>query len=658
MIFNTASPSGAERDFTTPQTYTVTAQDGSSRVYTVTAIRINQPNTFAWARPQPGNWSDAAKWSNNLAPALAGHPDCILNFAQSASSAITNDLPPGFQLNQLILGKNAGGMTLAGNGVTFTKSSASGLLPTIHAERCQRLTLKTPLNLRHDLSVNTFPDRDPNCYIVIDGEISGPGALALNSHGDPDVPRVNLHDVHYGILHINSKNTYTGGTTVNGGRIHAAKAGALGTGRVFIENFGRLSTEAPLPNPLTINSGTLFHCDWSGPITLNTVASFIGDCDITGDISGPGGFTMLGTNGTYLNIVPGGTVILHGVSTYAGPTTVFPGTLVVKKAAGLYNADASKWTPANIAIHQSASLRLNVGGSGEFTGPQVGALLKHLTTNINNNGLMGGSFFCVDTANAPATVTISTPIADSTGPGGGWFFFKKAGPGALQLTGDNTYTGQTFLEDGTLIVSSLNSVANSKSASSLGAPTTPEAGTLELSGDCNLTYTGKGETTDRILDLAGLRPQTLTLDQSGSGLLRFTSNLLFNGFGHSKTLILIGSTTGAGEIAGSISNPRDRKSVATTSLTKSGSGTWTLSGANTYTGPTKVAQGTLSLTNPQALSPKTDVSLSPNATLDLNFSGEMRIRKLYLDGKLQPPDNYGAATAPKYIKGTGVLRNE
>ena len=59
-------------------------------------------------------------------------------------------------------------------------------------------------------------------------------------------------------------------------------------------------------------------------------------------MSGAGGFTMLGNNGTYLSMVPGGTVTLQGTNTYTGPTTVFPGTLIVKKAAGLYNGDHSE----------------------------------------------------------------------------------------------------------------------------------------------------------------------------------------------------------------------------------------------------------------------------------------------------------------------------
>jgi autotransporter-associated beta strand protein len=93
-------------------------------------------------------------------------------------------------------------------------------------------------------------------------------------------------------------------------------------------------------------------------------------------------------------------------------------------------------------------------------------------------------------------------------------------------------------------------------------------------------------------------------------------------------------------------------------LKKSGAGSLQFSGTNTYTGPTTVAKGTLSLANSRSLGDKTDIYVSDGATLDLNFRGEMRIRKLYLDGKLQPAGTYSAANAPKYIKGTGVLKNQ
>ena len=69
----------------------------------------------------------------------------------------------------------------------------------------------------------------------------------------------------------------------------------------------------------------------------------------------------------------------------------------------------------------------------------------------------------------------------------------------MQLSGNNTYTGQTILESGTLSVSSLNSFTKGmrKASSSLGVPTDIEAGEIVIGeegkdGDCALIYTGTG----------------------------------------------------------------------------------------------------------------------------------------------------------------------
>ncbi|RFC52712.1 MAG: Peptidoglycan/xylan/chitin deacetylase, PgdA/CDA1 family [Verrucomicrobia bacterium] len=662
--FATAEPaSGASRDFTKPQTYKITAEDGSSRVITVAIVKTDKASAFEWMKAGDGNWSDASRWTDSAAaPLKSGSPDCILTFDQSGKCTATNDLGAGFLLNQLVLGERSGGLTLSGDAVNFTKEPTNQIPPTIRATKCGIVNINVPVTLQHDLTVVASPDKDPNCFITFNEVISGPHALILQSSGDPNVAGINFHDVHFGVVEITNSNTYSGGTLINGGKINVRKSDGLGTGPVTIDNFGTLSTEQELANPVAINEGTLFHCNLSGPIKLDGNAGLIGNCTITGSMSGPGGFTMFGTNGTYLSMIPGGTVTLSGANSYSGPTNIFPGTLVVKTASSLYNADASKWTAANITIQKAATLRLNVGGPGEFTGEQVGTLLGNLTHTVNDNGMMGGSFLCLDTANATEPVTIAANLGDSQGPGGGAFLLKKCGTGTMRLPGNNTYTGQTILESGRLSVASLNSFspANRKPGSSLGAPMDIESGEIVIGeegkdGDCALIYTGTGESTDRVINLAG-RNDTVTFDQSGTGPLKFTSPILISGYGADKTIALKGDTAGNGELAGNLTDPHDRTGKARTSLTKSGNGTWILSGANTFTGPTKLTQGTLAITNAQGLNAETEVDITEGATLQLDFKGEMRIGKLSIGGKPQPPGTYDAKSAPQFIKGSGVLK--
>ena len=329
------------------------------------------------------------------------------------------------------------------------------------------------------------------------------------------------------------------------------------------------------------------------------------------------------------------------------------GLLEIKSS--LYNNEPARWTPANITINGAAGeLRLHVSGPDSFTAAQAGTMLKNLSTDINRNGLMAGSTFGLDTTGATEPQEISINITDSKGPGGGSILLKKCGAGTLKLTGANTYSGQTIIEGGTLSVDSLNSVVNGMPASSLGAPKTESDGEIFLSRGSVLNYTGKGETTDRTLNFPGGN-DAVSLSQSGTGLLKLTSPFVISGYGENKTIILTGSTAGTGEIACNVEDPYDRKGRATTAITKNGTGKWTLSGVNTFTGPVTINGGTLAIASERSLFAKCEITIASGAKLELNFKGQMKVRKLTFEGKEQPAGTYPATGALGFIGGAGVL---
>jgi autotransporter-associated beta strand protein len=463
------------------------------------------------------------------------------------------------------------------------------------------------------------------------------------------------------------KNTFSGGTQINQGSVLLMVANeGLGTGPITLNGSAALALEhVDGSNPLILNGGTIhagngFGDSWRGTITLNgnTDITSYADFVLNAAMSGPGGFTHIGGLGAF-GPSNSGTVTLAGTNTYTGPTIVRRGTLRVLKAASLYHGNAANWTTEKISVHPAATLVIRAGGPDELTGTQVGTLLQNLTSAIADNGLMARAVLCLDTSKAPAPVVIATDIADSKGSGGGAFLLRKCGAGTMQLTGTNTYTGRTVIEGGALSVASLNRVTNGRPSSSLGAPKDVEAGEIVIGGgdgECALIFTGSGETSDRVINLAG-KKSTVTFEQAGTGLWKLTSSFLISGYGADKTLVLKGDTAGTGEIAGNLADPYDRAGKATTSLTKSGTGTWILSGSNRHSGPTTVTQGTLVLGHPQSLAEKTDLHLAEGALLELRFRGDMRIGKLYLNGALQPAGAYGAGNTPKFIRGTGVLKS-
>jgi len=626
----------------------------------VKAISSDKPNVFTWSKAEAGSWSDGSKWTNNLsnesAPVAAGQPDYVLNFDQPGKYDVTHDMEEGFQLNQLNLRVGQGNaLKLTGKGIKFTGTTPSINQNSIFTE--DRINL--PINLTSDVTVNSFGLNysRPAARLIIAGLISGTGGLIVNDGGP--------------LFITNSSNTYSGGTIINSGTLHMdgwsnGKPGTLGTGPVTLNDGASFSPCGGVcTNPLILNGGTIEgNFTWNGPITLNGVTEIAGFNlnlnNLSGGISGPGGLTELGIQGNFgrNNF---GTVYLWGVNTYTGPTTVRMAKLFVKKAASLYNADTAQWTPEKISVHPGATLVLSAGGAGEFTGEQIGTLLKNLTATVKSNGLMAGSILSLDTANPNDIVTVAVNIPDSKGPGGGAFLIKKCGAGTLQMSGENTYTGQTILESGALSISSFNSFTKgmNTASSSLGSPLDIESGEIVIGeegkeGEGALIYTGPGETSDRVMNLAG-KKSTVTFDQSGTGLLKLTSTFVLSGYGADKTIVLKGDTAGTGEIAGNLFNPHDRAGKATTSLTKSGKGTWTLSGANTYSGPTKVINGTLSLTSARSLGDKTGIEISEGATLDLNFKGQMKVGKLSIGGKAQAAGTHDATGLPKALKGTGVL---
>jgi len=642
-------PSGTVRDFSTPQTYVVTAQDGSTRDYIVQAVPTEVPMQFTWTSGNPGGFDDAAQWKENLgavaAPAASGSSDTILDFYAPGKYAVTRESDGDFVLNQLNFGTAF--LTLASKGpLVFTKSKAHGTLPYVNSQNRAIVTVNAPIRLDADLTFDGIKTDDTR--VILQGAISGTGALIKNG----------THMVIIG----NATNTFSGGTIVNDGTVSFSSQG-LGAGPIKMDTQGAVGIGGtPVMNSLTANGGSVFTGGrgiWSGPVKLlgNTIVNSIEFLEFDNKkegISGPGGLTMTGQRVDHG--IKCGPVKLSGRNTYTGVTKVEMGLLEVMSS--LYNNEPARWTPENIIVNGAAGeLRLHVGGADEFTAEQAGTMLRNITTGVNQNGLLAGATFGLDTTKATTVQDISINIADSQGPGGGSVTIKKCGAGTMKLTGANTYTGQTIITGGTLSIDSFNSMAKGKASSSLGAPKTDADAEIMISGNSTLVYTGKGETTDRNLNLPGAG-DTITLDQSGTGLLKLTSSFVMSGYGENKTVVLAGSSTGTGELAFDIDNVYDRKNKATTSLTKSGTGTWTLSGTNTYTGPTTVKQGTLLLTKAQGLGDKTEVSVADGAMLALNFKGEMNISKLTLDGKTQPAGIYSAATAPKFIKGEGILKNE
>jgi autotransporter-associated beta strand protein len=105
--------------------------------------------------------------------------------------------------------------------------------------------------------------------------------------------------------------------------------------------------------------------------------------------------------------------------------------------------------------------------------------------------------------------------------------------------------------------------------------------------DCvtTLLYTGPGHTSNATIVMRG----DAVIEASGTGPLVLTTPITHAG-DCARTLTLTGTNTGDNEIEGAIS---DRSGSYATTVVKRGVGLWVLGGANAFTVPLQVKQGTL-----------------------------------------------------------------
>ena len=129
-----------------------------------------------------------------------------------------------------------------------------------------------------------------------------------------------------------------------------------------------------------------------------------------------------------------GTLLLSGSNSYSGTTTVSAGVLQTAGTASLPGWSTSGRT----LVSATGTLAVNYGGVSDWNQSNVDSLRGSATFS-------SGSFLGFDTTNASSGATYATNITGSPGYG-----VTKFGGNTLTLSGNDTYTGATTVNAGTL----------------------------------------------------------------------------------------------------------------------------------------------------------------------------------------------------------------
>ncbi len=473
---------------------------------------------------------------------------------------------------------NTGKLTLNGNSLIV--SSLNGASATHTVENANA----TPASLTIGNSANA-----PSTFAGVLQNGTGGGALSLIKAGTNTLTL------------SGATNTSTGGITINAGTLVYTADTNLGASGTRNLTFG--------------GSATLTGFDGSslGSITVNSGTASITAANYTFTSASGAGAIHFNTAGSSKNINLGNADAFTGDLRlrYLGNYNNLGNVLV--QFSDLGDAVGSK---LQIESGQSDS---NQGGAIALSG-NVGPLIFNnrqiqILARTASNNILRDNIFANNNPSAANTWVINTNLSylenyagtrnfilsgSNTGAnafngvisnfsGSSLVAFAKTGAGTWILGGSNTYTGATTITTGTLSISAIDVVAN---ANPLGQ-SSAVAGNLLLANGTTLRYTGSGGSTDRGFTLnMGTAGHSATLDASGTGAVNWTSTATpaYGTTAQTRTLNLTGTNTGNNTLAANIAN----NGGSAVTVTKSGAGTWVLSGTTSaYTGGTNVNGGVL-----------------------------------------------------------------
>jgi fibronectin-binding autotransporter adhesin len=547
---------------------------------TFTANRSAHATDITWTSSSGNAWLTAGNWDSNTVP---GSGDTAI-FATTAGDSIIginmNGATNNGSNNQIV-----GAISLTGGEDKTIRNSSTTVNGTLTLAG-NTVNGVSDVILRNSSTFSlTLADGTSKTMAVALGDttnnivlIESSGGITISSVISGTGKNLTLQGGGSGILTFSggSANTYDGTTTINTGELDLSKTAGVNAiaGNLTIgDGSGTDTVKILADNQIADTSDVTVNS--SGILNLNgkseTIDALISSSTTASVTLGAGTLTVGADNessATFAGVISGtgslsksgtGTQTLSGANTYSGGTTLNAGTLQLGSSSTgnvtngpvgtgtlTLNGGTLSSNVGDFITVRSIANAVTFGGDVTFgTNTNFGAL------TLSGAGTLTGT----RTLTFVADVTYSGNIGES----GGSFGIIKNGSGTLKLSGVNSYSGGTTVNQGLLWLNSSSALAST-------------SGSLTVNGG--------------IVDLAG--------NNTSVGNLTGSGGTIWNNLGPSNAVTLTIGTgnNGGGNYQGVIAN-NNGASSGTVALTKTGNGTITLSGANTYTGATTVNGGTL-----------------------------------------------------------------
>lgn len=430
------------------------------------------------------------------------------------------------------------------------------------------------------------------------------------------------------------------------------------------------------------NVGSGATADWSFAGASNYILSVSGGAsfEIAGRLGasasktynkqGSGTLILSGNNGGGSSWVHGGFLVSTGVLRFAaanaagnsGNSYTVNNTTALEIQGGVSQSfGAGIYTLSGNGISSTGALR-SISGANSFTCTGAGGITLATNSSIG-----------VDAD----TLTIAAVIKGSAA-------LTKVGNGTLSLSSANIYTGSTSINGGSLRLGNANAIpggiaATGGTSNLIFSGTTGAVGLTATSGDFLRTVgTGVDQVTANPTATSGQGKSMGFAAYGGNRNVNFGATMTLSSVSLAGQSLLLGSADSDSKVTvvsgidlsngsrtvtvadGSASVDAEISGVISSSVTgsivKSGAGTLSLTGTNTYRGSTTVLAGTLAINGS---------SLADASTLIINggkveLTGAETVDKLYvgatqLNAGTYSFDGAGATIANANLTGTGTL---